>query len=329
MNQLENSIWITWEDHRRSRELAKAFGSKYMCLIHDGHMLVRYFVLSMKTLNLILKVRPKVVFCQNPSIVLNFLLVIFKKIFNYKLIVDRHSNFKFRFQNSKNPKWLLFNYLSKVTLKKSDLIIVTNEFLRSYVESLGGKAAVLEDKLPHLNYIGTTKLEGQVNFVFISTFSDDEPIIEIAEAAQNLPDFIKIYITGNYRKYRKLDLLNKINKGNLIFTGFLPETNYQSLLNSADIIVVITDQEHTLTCGAYEAVELEKPMVLSNTSCIKNYFNKGAIYSTPTSEGLASSLLAAIEKRTILEQEVTTLKSELIQDWNLKFAKLFQNVINL
>ena len=30
------NVWITWEDHRRSRELASVFDCEYICFISKG-----------------------------------------------------------------------------------------------------------------------------------------------------------------------------------------------------------------------------------------------------------------------------------------------------
>src|SRR5690606_11646171 len=93
--KIKASYWITWEDHRRSRELASAIGAEYVCLLHSGDRYIRYPILSLKTIIFLFKTKPTLVFCQNPSIVLNTLLCLMRLIFRFGLITDRHSNFKF------------------------------------------------------------------------------------------------------------------------------------------------------------------------------------------------------------------------------------------
>ena len=66
------------------------------------------------------------------------------------------------------------------------------------------------------------------------------------------------------------------NQSNIILTGYLPDDEYIALLKSADVIIVLTSQDHTLTCGSYESIVLGKPMVLTDTEAIKNHFNKGS-----------------------------------------------------
>lgn len=311
-----NNIWITWEDHRRSRELAKAFQAEYIPLISKKNRPLRYFILSIKTLMVIIKKKPKVVFCQNPSIVLNFLLCLLKYLFDYKLIADRHSNFKLNTINSHNIKWMGFHFLSRFCSKYSDITIVTNDYLKVVVENYGGNALILPDKLPSLTAKAETS-SPQKKIVFISTFSDDEPINEVISAAIDQPYFISI--TGNYRHYKNIEELQEKLPNNVLLTGFLPESDYQQLLSNADVIIIITDQEYTLTCGAYEAVSLEKVMVLGNTKTIRNYFYKGAIYTDISVQSIQHALEEALLHHDKLKLEVHELKQELVANWQLTF----------
>lgn len=322
MTQELKKVWITWEDHRRSRELAKALNAEYAPLLFKGERIIRYPILTIRTIYFLIKFRPRIAYCQNPSIVLNSLLCFLKPLFGYKLIVDRHSNFKFSTKHRKEIKWKIFNFLSKYTIKKSDLIIVTNDFLKNYIDENGGKGIVLQDKLPELDLAQPKKLLGENNFVFISTFSDDEPIEEVLEAARLAGDGIHVYITGGYKKYKNIAALMDNKPANVTLTGFLSELDYQSLLKSADVIIVITDQEHTLTCGAYEAVSFEKPMILGNTQAIKDYFSKGALYTDSSAANLSACMLQAIENIEVLQEAVTLLKPELIKNWNERFKIL-------
>lgn len=317
-----NAVWITWEDHRRSRELAGAFSAGYIPILQKGNRYFRYPILTVKTIALLLAKKPKIVFCQNPSIVLNSLLCVLKFIFRFYLISDRHSNFKPQTKNSWNPKWALFHLLSKFTIKQSDLMIVTNQFLQSYIIESGGRSEILEDKIPDLFPSEEASLSGNVNIVFVSTFSYDEPIEEVIEAARLLPNDYHIHITGNYKKYSNLKHIQEIRPNNVNLTGFLSEADYLNLLSSADIIMVITDQEHTLTCGAYEAVALGKPMVLGNTDTIKNYFSMGAVYTPLTPKDISNNILICANNKASLKNDVVALSDMLHTNWKHRFEHL-------
>src|SRR5690554_5868579 len=323
------NIWITWEDHRRSRELAKALEANYVAFHQRGSRYIRYPMLGLKTIFFLLYTRPDTVYCQNPSIILTTIVCFLKRVLGYKVIVDRHSNFKFQLIRSKKWKWKIFHLLSRYTIRKADLTIVTNDYLKDYVDSQNGHGFVLPDKLPTLSSANIKPLKGEFNFVFISTFSDDEPIEQVIEAMRSVDARCHLYITGRYSSYRNVDKILATLPANVTLTGFLSEPDYQSLLASADTLIIITDQEHTLTCGAYEAVSLEKPMVLGDTETLKNYFALGAIYTKSNIVSIAASLKlakAAYEENSV---SVKALKGTLTVSWNSQFLALQQAVNSL
>lgn len=221
---------------------------------------------------------------------------------------------------------MVFHWLSKATLKYADLTIVTNDYLRSYINSFSGRAAVLPDKLPALETVEKKPLKGLINYVFVATFSEDEPIEEMIAAASVIDESKHIYITGNYRKYKNIANLQSTLPENVTLTGFISEEEYRSLLSSADVIIVITTQEHTLTCGAYEAVALEKPMILGNTNTIKSYFSMGALYTSVSPDDLAAKINEAGENTARLQAEVKKLKALLETSWKLEFDTV-KNII--
>lgn len=320
--KLSKSIWITWERQRRSIELANVFNTKLYILESSLLFALRYSLLSIRTLLILIKDKPKIVFGQNPSIVLAALLCIFKKIFGYKLIIDRHSNFKLSTLDDKKVKWRILHYLSKFSIRKADLTIVTNDFLYNLVNSWGGRSFILQDKLPMLNLGSVIRLNGEKNIVFISTFSGDEPIAEVIEASKKIDHNWVVYITGNYKNYRRKDSLLNNLPSNIRLTGFLPEKDYQSLLMSADLLMVLTTAEHTLTCGAYEGASLLKPLIVSDTEAMRSYFFKGAVYSKPDSNSISTTIKYAVLNIEMLKKDIIRLKEEISIDWNKRFNRL-------
>jgi|SRR5690554_34180 len=321
------NIWITWEDHRRSRELAKALEANYVAFHQRGSRYIRYPMLGLKTIFFLLYTRPDTVYCQNPSIILTTIVCFLKRVLGYKVIVDRHSNFKFQLIRSKKWKWKIFHLLSRYTIRKADLTIVTNDYLKDYVDSQNGHGFVLPDKLPTLSSANIKPLKGEFNFVFISTFSDDEPIEAVITAMIGMDQSCHLYVTGRYSSYPDIDKLLSNLPTNVTLTGFLSEFDYQSLIASADTLIIITDQEYTLTCGAYEAVALEKPMVLGDTETLRNYFSLGAVYTGTDTVSIMDSLKLAKEIYKENGVSVKALKKILILNWNTQFSAL-QEAIN-
>lgn len=327
MNNNENIVWITWEPHRRTSVLAKELGAR-LCIINESSLLckirfIRYLILSIRTVGYLFKKRPRVLIVQNPSIILAFVACIFRGCFKYILIVDRHSNFKL--QNTAGLLMYFFHFLSKFTVKIADITIVTNHYLAEIVNKWGGKAFVLPDKIPELSLANPIQLDGQTNVVYVCSFSKDEPVEEVIDAFGRMED-VFLYITGSYNSLLGRNIKKSCNFSNIKFSGFLDERSYQSLMISADLVLVLTKQEHTLTCGAYESIALSKPMVLSNTNTIRGYFSKGAVYCDPNPVTITAAIRQALNTVEKLQEEVNQLKEELNMQWEKDFLRFVNEI---
>ncbi|MBI5116964.1 glycosyltransferase [Candidatus Poribacteria bacterium] len=264
--------------------------------------------------------RPRTVIVQNPSIVLTTLACLLKSLIGFNLMVDRHSNFKLETMGSPLLKYKIFHVLSKYTVRKANLTIVTNEFLKELVETWGGRALVLPDKLPSLSLAERVDLPGKSNIAFVCSYSDDEPLDAVIESARLIDPEVVIHVTGDHRKLNGTIVSEA--PPNVVFTGFLNEGAYQSLLYSCDAVMVLTTEENLLTCGAYEAVSLGKPMILSNTKNLREYFYRGAIFTENNAAGIAQAVRASIFHSNALRSDVMALAAELRNSWQVDFDSL-------
>jgi glycosyltransferase involved in cell wall biosynthesis len=106
---------------------------------------------------------------------------------------------------------------------------------------------------------------------------------------------------------------------NVILTDYLSENDYYSLIANCDIVIVLTNQEYTLNCGAYEALALEKPIILSNTKTISSYFFEGPYFVNNSSKEIEKAINLIITNYDHYKNSIINLKKILIQDWNKKF----------
>lgn len=326
-------VWVTWEDHRRSRELSKEFGTEYMSIIYSGNKIFRYPTLIVKTILKVSVARPRIVFCQNPSIVLAMTLTLMKFIFGFKLIVDRHSNFKFEYERSKKLKWRLFQFLSRFTVRWAELTIVTNDHLMNVCEKWGGRAKVLPDKIPDMslidNYKGNIILDSnKINVMAVTTFDSDEPIDEILGAAEIVGNNYVIYMTGNSDKYFCNGFLDSDVPDNVVLTGFISEIDYRGLINSVDVVVVLTKKDLILNCGGYEAVSVNVPLVLSNTRTLREYFRDAPVFVNVDRVSIAAGIVEAYNRRESIRKEMFVLKGDLSYAWREKFNDIKKMVMS-
>jgi glycosyltransferase involved in cell wall biosynthesis len=331
MSLTANSLWLTWEDHRRSRELADALSVEYVALQSSLPRIGRYPILAYRTVAMLVRSRPDTVFCQNPSIVLSALVCLLKGVLDFKVCIDRHSNFKPETARSRKPIWKLFHLLSKWTVKKADLTIVTNDFLSRLVSDWGGRPYVLQDRMPSMSQSSDgrapdfmTDLE-KTQVMFVTTFSDDEPLEAVFEAKSQLHDCI-FYLTGNYQKAISASRRTQLAQTGTVLTGFVTDQDYVDLMAKADVVVVLTTKENLLTCGAYEAMAMGKPMVLSGTAALREYFRRGAAYVGNDSDSIAQGVQYAIANRTRLAKEIEEFVPVLEAQWQARFEGLLQTL---
>jgi glycosyltransferase involved in cell wall biosynthesis len=268
-----------------------------------------------------LRHRPGGIIVQSPSVVLAFWAVLMKRIFGYALIVDAHNEGISPFNRKLDSLQFIYRFIQR----GADLTLVTNERLAEVIRRNKGVPFILQDKLPTFHKTVGEGLKGKYNLVCISTFAPDEPYHEVIEAVRELgPDYV-VYFTGNHRKLSP-ETLKKLPT-NAVLTGYLPEEAYLGLLKGCDAIIDLTYMEDCLVCGAYEAVALEKPIILTDTPALRKYFCMGAVYTQNKSSDIKNAVMAAINHLQSLSTEIKVLKSQLTKDW-LERAKILMDRMN-
>ena len=318
MSRKNEAIWIAWERHRRNREIGKRIGVavyEFNEIDQTKNLLRKYTLGIMKTSYLLYKKRTNVVFCQNPSIVLSLFLAIIGKIFLFRVIVDTHNSGLFPLES--RSKLLL--RISRIIQRLAFLNIVSNKALKEYVEMNGGRAFVLPDPIPEFEYTPVSKFNQYFNILFICTFAYDEPFENVFSAARNIGDSYHIYVTGNYKK-GSID--PTVIPRNITLLGYISEDEYVKILHSVDLTIDLTNRENCLLCGAYESVAAEKPMIISNTEALREYFDKGAVYTDNSASNITMSIKKAKKDYLRLKKEIQELKIQKQRLWPKDIKKL-------
>ena len=315
---VQNSIWVTWENQRRNREVSAALNIplyEFAEIDEIKRYPIKYILGIAKTLSLLAVTRPRVVCCQNPSIILSLFLIILKSLFGIRIVTDSHNAGLFPLDGRSKA----LNFISRFIQRYADLTIVSNIYLRSQVEMNGGRAFVLPDKIPELKSSRLIDLKGKYNILFICTYAEDEPYLIVFEAAKIISREIFIYATGDFRK-KGLDTDDLPE--NLILTGYISESDYDSMLYSVDAVIDLTTRENCLVCGAYESTAAGKPLVLSKTRALMEYFNEGAVYVNHTTDSIANGIIEAIRRKNELSKQIRHLKILRFNEWQAKKSQL-------
>ena len=317
-------VFIVWAPYsRRSKTLANEFGAK-IYFIHwkfrrKIYWIFKYLIQFIKTILILKKEKPEIIFAQNPPLFCPLTALIYSKIFGSRLVVDNHTLAFYGY-------WKRVSFLNNWILKNADLVTLANEDLKKITNSYDVNSFVIESKIPNFGKMKKIKLKGKFNITVINTFSDDEPVDEIFKAIEKVPE-INFNITGDL-KYAKSHYIKNKPK-NVRYTGFISGKKYIDLLKKSNAIMILTTENHTMLSGAFEGVGVEKPLLISNWSVLKNYFNAGVIYTNNKSENIVKAIKKIRREEKKLIERIKILRKKRTVEWNLKFKKLKNMLKNL
>jgi len=318
MNQ-KNRIWITWHYSARSRNLAKYLDLPIFEIFIVNNIFLRHFKSSLWSVWVLITKRPKIIFLQ-----LSFLLLLIcaiYKIFSIgkvKIIADCHT--KALRRKARGPFNKIFWPIKRFSFRKVILSVISNAGMISDIEELHKEYILLPDKIPEIDFEKNVN-KNRANCVYVSSFAVDEPVDEIFELAKILNSKLDIYWTG---KVAQSKIKNKTLPDNLKLTGYISFNEYYNLIGNADCILALTNEPDCLQSGAYEALSVETPMVISDSIALRNYFQNSALYTNHDPEDIADKILYAIENQKKLIQEKIKLK-ELRNDEFKTLIKKLQN----
>ncbi len=311
---MNSKIFFTaWNITKRSIVLAEHLKAKiitYQIPTNRFLKLFNYPFLVLLTFYKLIQQRPRIIFAQLPPFQISIPTYLYCKLFRKKLIFDTHSGLFF-------PKGLHQRFYLSVycqMIKYINLNIVHNDSIFNRECLKNTNSIVLEDKIPFPSsvYIPNPNLK----IVVICGYGGDEPIKEALNAAQLLPD-VNFYLTGKSNKLKNISFSKNVQ-----LTGYLKDKDYEDLLRTADIILVLTTRPETVLCGAYETVGLEKPLITSDTQTLRKYFNKGTIFTKNDANSIVEAINITRQNLNKLHNEMTKLRKEKVLTWEQQFESV-------
>jgi glycosyltransferase involved in cell wall biosynthesis len=316
------ALWVSWERQRRNRGIAEALHIPLAEIDASPYGPLRYVAALAFTLRRILAERPRILFVQNPSVVLAATAVLSAGLLGLIVIVDAHNAaiIPLASTNLSRLRWLY-----RWVVRHAFLTIVSNTNLAEVVAGAGGRPFVLPDPIPNLP---SRKMQSvatrQSTVLFICTFAADEPYRELIHAASRLAPEIVVYITGNPGWQGAA--LKASAPPNVVFTGFLPEADYIELLHSVDVVVDLTTRADCLVCGAYEGVAAGKPLILSDSDMTRAHFSQGVRYTDNSADDLVMAIGETLRESSKLSSEIRLLGERLRQHWKSQLQCLVEEL---
>jgi len=317
-------VFITWTPNcTRSENQARHFGARLVAITYLNKeksillLLVRYTISFLSTLVVLFKNQPKVVFTENQPPFLILAVFMYYILSRNLYIIDSHSG------AFHNKKWAWALPIYKFVAKRAFLNINTNQHHKSIVESWGGKSKIIGDiPIEHKYKYQTIDVEDKSIAVVLS-YSYDEPIEEIWEAARLTPD-VSYYLTGNSKLLP--EKLRNSKPENIKLLGFLSKTEYFGLLSSVKGIMVLTTMDHTMQRGAFEALSLEQPIITSEWDLLKDSFGNAALYVDNSSSAIAESVTLLLDKYENFKKEAILQRKKRTENYETAKNEIYNDI---
>lgn len=286
----DRSLFLVWgppSHGPRSQVFARELGIQEMHYLNvtsrrgSWSALFKYPLLAMRTLGLLFRKRPKFVFVQSPPGLAVLFVSLYCALTHSHFVVDAHSAAMLL------PVWTRPRWFWGGLARRALVTIVTNEHFAEMIRGWGAHALVIRDIPTTFPEDGEYPLEGDFNVTVVNTFSTDEPLEQVLEAAQALEN-VQFYVTG--RVGRADPKFLEMAPRNVIFTDFLSTEQYYALLRGSHAVMCLTTRDNTMQRGACEALSLGRPIITSDWSLLREYFNLGTVHVDNTATGIRNGI---------------------------------------
>jgi glycosyltransferase involved in cell wall biosynthesis len=151
--------------------------------------------------------------------------------------------------------------------------------------------------------------------LYPGSFSADEPIKEVFEAARLAPNLTFI-ITGRPERARKYGHNIDSLPPNVVLPGFLSLELFDDLLRETDVVMGLTKEEGIQLSVCNEALGFGKPLVTSDTQILRKLFGNAAVLVDASDpQSIAQGCLAAISSSNEMADKSKLLANERLSTW--------------
>ncbi len=268
----------------------------------------KYLMQAVRTLGILVRNRPGVVFVMAPPPVACLPVWLYAKATGAKFVIDAHTGAFF------DGPWNRLGFLQRFFSRRAVTTVVTNRHLGERVESWGADATIVTDVPVCFPEPDPVALHGDCTMTLVASFCPDEPIETFFEAAARTPE-VQFYVTGD--DGRLAPAIRAKVPTNVRFTGFLPDSRYVGQLQASDAVIALTTRDHTMQRAAYEAVYLGKPVLTSDFAVLRETFPKGAVHVDATRvDDVVRGIAQVRESLAQLRSEAEQLRSDKLERWD-------------
>jgi glycosyltransferase involved in cell wall biosynthesis len=290
-------IYIAWIGYQRRAESMSDFFDFNVYYIKSRIQAKRYKLFSYlsqarRMLLVLWRTNADVVWIQSPPAFVLHILVVYKALFarRVRVVADLH-NAALRLPWSAFP-------LNRFMLKRADVVLVHNHHVVDAALRIGvspSRLRVLRDRVPVFASppVNPSHADAGATIVMPCSFHADEPVAEVLRAAESCPS-MSFVITGNLRRAHSIRLVENA-PANVTFPGFLSIDEFDRLLLRASAVLCLTTEDGVQLSSAAEALAAGKPMIMSDTSLLRELFQPAGIFVDNTAGSIAAACQDAVD----------------------------------
>ncbi len=312
MPSSEKGLFIVWRIfQRRSESLARCFDLEIKYYYADWeekskfHKALSYVFKTAGTLRDMIRCKPEILFIQLPPTPVLYLAATYCYFTKCRLVADCHNAMIY-------SKWLKWPFALSL-LRNADAALVHNEDVEQQALRLGLKTITLRDPLPQLEMDNRRKAAdiadtGAGDYVMVPwSFSPDEPIEELFQAAESLPA-VKFLMTW-FAERLPQEIRDRV-PSNLVLTGYLDDGDFNALFSQASAVLVMTTREGTQPSAASEAIVLGVPLIVSDLQTTRRLYEDVPVYIANDAAGISEGVRTALATRDVLRQRILGFKNK-------------------
>jgi glycosyltransferase involved in cell wall biosynthesis len=283
-------LWGPFGD--RADEIAEIVGAEResITLLYGPRYFaaIRYLALFFRTLFLLARRRPDVVYAQNPPIFCPLTCLLYCRLTGARLVIDHHSIWSVKTLGGRSPLSRAIAFLELVVSRAADANTTPHSLWARMLVKMGARnALVYHDYVPNNDRRPDEALKGRLaeGPLLAIASHGGHPLerleTEAAAVAGEREAGVSLVISGPREKLeRRLAAL--VLPPNVRYAGFLEREVYETLKASADFAINITDEPYTLSHVLFEFAASSLPVISSRQPVVEELFADSLLYVDST-----------------------------------------------
>jgi glycosyltransferase involved in cell wall biosynthesis len=268
---------------------------------------LRYLIDAVRMWRLLNREQPKTLVAVTPPIFTPLVGWLWCRRHQRSLVIDCHTG------AFHSPRWSWSRPILKALARRAGAALAHTETDEAELRSWGAPALLLPDDVPEpaLLFPSPRTGEGRVGalrIVVAGKLDADEPV-EAALAAAAMAPEIEVRFTGD--PTRLPGELRRRAPNNAVFIGFVAWTDFMAELAAADAVAVLCTDPHIMSRAAFEAIGLQRPLILSDLPGLRHRFGAAALFCDNEPDAIAAAFRQALAQGDELGERSRRLRATL------------------